>query len=202
VVVYCTEAERPIAVQYARQSRTGVSGVTNTYLPIRVTQAGVMPIIFALSLFSFPQLLATLFSAPQYVGTWLGTGAEWITAFFNNEWLYGALYFVLVFVFTFFYTAFVFEPETISENLQKGGGFIPGIRPGKPTTEHIGNIVSRVTFVGAFFFAVVAVLPVVLQGLTGTQSLALGGTALLIVVSVLIDVIKKVNAQLSMREYI
>jgi len=202
VVVYFTEAERPVAVQYARQTRTGTNGVTNTYLPIRVTQAGVMPIIFALSMFSFPQMFGQIFSAPQYIGTFLGTSAEWVNAFFENQWLYGILYFALVFVFTYFYTAFVFEPETISENLQKGGGFIPGIRPGKPTTEHIGNIVSRVTFVGASFFATIAILPIILQGFTGDASLALGGTALLIVVTVVIDVIKKINAQLSMREYI
>ena len=95
----------------------------------------------------------------------------------------------------------VFEPERVSENLQKGGGFIPGIRPGKPTTEYIGNVVGRVTFIGAFFFAIIAVLPVVLTAITGNQTLALGGTALLIVVSVVIDLIKKVDAQLSLREY-
>lgn len=200
-VVYFTEAERPIAVQYARQARGGATyGSTQTYLPIRVTLAGVMPIIFALTLFTFPQLFASLLATST--NGILATIASGITTFFQNQWLYGGVYFFLVFFFTFFYTAIVFEPEKVSENLQKGGGFIPGIRPGKPTTEYIGDVVSRVTFVGALFFAIIAVLPVILTAITGNQSLALGGTALLIVVSVVIDLIKKVDAQLSLREYL
>lgn len=199
-VVYFTEAERPIAVQYARQARGGATyGSTQTYLPIRVTLAGVMPIIFALSLFLFPQLLARVFASST--NAILAGASSGITAFFQNYWLYGSVYFLLVFFATFFYTAIVFEPEKVSENLQKSGGFIPGIRPGKPTTEYIGDVVSRVTFVGALFFAIIAVLPVVLTGITGNQALALGGTSLLIVVSVVIDLIKKVDAQLSLKEY-
>jgi len=199
-VVYFTEAERPIAVQYARQARGGASyGSTATYLPIRVTLAGVMPIIFALSLFLFPQLLAQVFATSSNVI--LASISSGITAFFQNYWLYGSIYFLLVFFATFFYTGIIFEPEKVSENLQKSGGFIPGIRPGKPTTEYIGDVVSRVTFVGALFFAIIAVLPVILTGITGNQSLAIGGTALLIVVSVVIDLIKKVDAQLSLKEY-
>ncbi len=201
VVVYFTEAERPIGVQYARQGRNGSQGVTNTYLPVRVTQAGVMPIIFALSLFSLPQMFGQVFATSA--NTILATVADWINAFFANQLLYGVTYFVLVFAFTYFYTAFVVEPDDIANNLQKGGGFIPGIRPGKSTTEYIGNVISRVTFVGATFFAIVAVLPIVVQWATGaTQNIVIGGTALLIVVSVVIDIIKKVNAQLSMREYL
>lgn len=199
-VVYFTEAERPIAVQYARQARGGASyGSTPTYLPIRVTLAGVMPIIFALSLFLFPQLLAQVFATSSNVV--LASISGGITAFFQNYWLYGSIYFLLVFFATFFYTGIIFEPEKVSENLQKSGGFIPGIRPGKPTTEYIGDVVSRVTFVGALFFAIIAVLPVILTGITGNQSLAIGGTSLLIVVSVVIDIIKKVDAQLSLKEY-
>lgn len=199
-VVYFTEAERPVPVQYARQARGGATyGSTQTYLPIRVTQAGVMPIIFALSIFLFPQLLAQVFATSSNVI--LASISSGINTFFQNQWLYGGVYFLLVFFFTFFYTAIVFEPEKVSENLQKGGGFIPGIRPGKPTTEYIGDVASRVTFVGALFFAIIAVLPVILTAITGNQTLALGGTSLLIVVSVVIDSIKKINAQLSLREY-
>lgn len=200
-VVYFTEAERPIPVQYARQARGGASfGSALTYLPIRVTLAGVMPIIFALTMFTFPQVIAQVFATSSHVV--LSTMSEWIRIFFANQWLYGISYFVLVFLFTFFYTAVVFEPEKISENLQKGGGFIPGIRPGKPTTEYIQDVTSRVTFIGASFFALIAVLPVVLTAITGNQALALGGTTLLIVVSVVIDIIKKIDAQLSLREYL
>lgn len=199
-VVYFTEAERPIPVHYARQARGGATyGTTQTYLPIRVTLAGVMPIIFALSLFLFPQLLARVFATSS--NAILASVSNGITTFFQNYWLYGSIYFLLVFFATFFYTGIVFEPEKVSENLQKSGGFIPGIRPGKPTTEYIEVVVTRVTFVGALFFAIIAVLPVVLTGITGNQALALGGTSLLIVVSVVIDLIKKVDAQLSLKEY-
>ncbi|MFZ2151500.1 MAG: preprotein translocase subunit SecY [Minisyncoccia bacterium] len=199
-VVYFTEAERPIPVHYARQARGGATyGTTQTYLPIRVTLAGVMPIIFALSLFLFPQLLARVFATSS--NAILASVSSGITTFFQNYWLYGSIYFLLVFFATFFYTGIVFEPEKVSENLQKSGGFIPGIRPGKPTTEYIEDVVTRVTFVGALFFAIIAVLPVVLTGITGNQALALGGTSLLIVVSVVIDLIKKVDAQLSLKEY-
>jgi preprotein translocase subunit SecY len=115
--------------------------------------------------------------------------------------MYSVTYFVLVFVFTFFYTAITFEPDTVATNLQKNGAFIPGVRPGQTTAEYIGKIVSRVTLLGATFLAVIAVLPLIMRSLTGIQSLAIGGTALLIVVSVVLDLIKKIDAQISMREY-
>ena len=115
--------------------------------------------------------------------------------------MYSILYFVLVFLFTYFYTAVTFDPETISTNLQKNGAFIPGVRPGASTSEHIAAVVTRITLVGAVFLAFVAILPLVMQGITGNQTLAIGGTALLIVVSVVLDFVKKIDAQVSMREY-
>jgi preprotein translocase subunit SecY len=199
-VVYATEAERPIPVTYAKQVRGNKTyGGISTYLPIRINQAGVIPIIFALSMLVFPQVLASLFAViDQPVLQKISKG---LLAFLANPWLYSTSYFILVFVFTFFYTAITFEPDSVATNLQKNGAFIPGVRPGQTTAEHIGKIVTRVTLVGATFLAVIAVLPLVMRSITGIQALAIGGTALLIVVSVVLDLIKKIDAQISMREY-
>jgi len=199
-VVYATEAERPIPITYAKQVRGSRQyGGISTYLPIRINQAGVIPIIFALSLLVFPQVLASLFAlSKNAVLLKAGKGMLW---YVQNPWLYSITYFILVFVFTFFYTAITFEPESVATNLQKNGAFIPGVRPGQSTAEYIEKIVARVTLVGATFLAIIAVLPLVMRSMTGIQSLAIGGTALLIVVSVVLDLIKKIDAQISMREY-
>ena len=199
-VVIVTEAERPIPVTYAKRVRGAkVYGGVSTYLPLRVNQAGVIPIIFALSIMLFPQMIATVLSV--FDSAILTSIATFLTTVFSNQWIYAILYFILVFLFTYFYTAVTFDPQTISTNLQKNGAFIPGVRPGESTAEHIGAVVTRITLVGATFLALVAVLPLAMQGITGNQSLAIGGTALLIVVSVVLDFIKKIDAQVSMREY-
>ena len=126
---------------------------------------------------------------------------RFFSAALANQWIYGTAYFILVFLFTYFYTAVTFDPESISTNLQKNGAFIPGVRPGQSTAAHISKILLRITLVGALFLGSVAVLPLIMQGATGIQTLALGGTSLLIVVSVVIDLIRKIDAQVSMREY-
>ena len=199
-VVYISEAERPIPVTYARRVRgSQVMGGTSTYLPLRVNQAGVIPIVFALSFLLFPQMAATFFAHSKIV--MLATFSTKVVALINNQWFYGIAYFVLVFVFTYFYTAITFEPHQVSKNLQRGGAFIPGIRPGAQTTEYLGNVVTHITLVGAVFLAVLAVVPIILRNITGITSLTIGGTALLIVVSVVLDVIKKIDAQTSIREY-
>lgn len=199
-VIFISEAERPIPVTYARRVRgSQVSGGTSTYLPLRVNQAGVIPIVFALSFLLFPQMIATFFSHNHIV--WVASAAQHVVSLIANQWFYGSAYFVLVFMFTYFYTAITFEPHQVSKNLQRGGAFIPGIRPGSQTTEYLGNVITRITLVGALFLAVLAVLPIILRGITGITSLTIGGTALLIVVSVVLDVIKKVDAQTSIREY-
>lgn len=199
-VVFITEAERPIPVTYARRVRgSKVLGGVSTYLPLRVNQAGVMPIIFALSILLFPQMIAT-FLAKSSVAV-IATVASAIQGFLADQLIYGATYFVLVFVFTYFYTAITFEPTQIAKNLQKGGAFIPGVRPGVQTAEYLGNVITRITLVGALFLAVLAVLPIVLQSITGITALSIGGTALLIVVSVVLDLVKKIDAQTSIREY-
>ncbi len=200
-VVIVTEAERPIPVTYARRvTATGrATGGVSTYLPIRVNQAGVMPIIFALSLLLIPQLLGTLLSNNAHAS--LQAIGHTLALFTQNTWGYLVAYFVLVFVFTYFYTAITFEPHQLAENLQKGGAFVPGIRPGNDTEQYVGNIVSRITFIGALFLGVIAILPLLMQKLTGITAIAVGGTALLIVVSVVLDFLKRIDAQLAMREY-
>ncbi|HBV00976.1 MAG TPA: preprotein translocase subunit SecY [Candidatus Taylorbacteria bacterium] len=199
-VVVVTEAERPIPVTYAKRVRgMKVYGGVSTYLPLRVNQAGVIPIIFALSIMLFPQMIATVLSA--FDNTILHAISSFLNTIFSNSWVYSSLYFILVFLFTYFYTAVTFDPDTISTNLQKNGAFIPGVRPGATTSAYIASVTTRITLVGATFLAIVAVLPLAMQGLTGNASLAIGGTALLIVVSVVLDFIKKIDAQVSMREY-
>lgn len=200
-IVYVTEAERPITITYSKQASSfyGSSGITNTYLPIRLNQAGVIPIIFAISILLFPQMIVQLFrnSANPF---WQDV-ASGVTNFLSNQLYYGIIYFLLVVLFTYFYTAVTFDSVKTAENLQKSGAFIPGFRPGDSTADHIGDILSRVTFFGAIFLGLVAILPLVLQGATGINTLAIGGTSLLIAVSVVIDFVKKVDAQLTMREY-
>jgi preprotein translocase subunit SecY len=199
-VIVVTEAERLLPITYANQARAGGSfGAQSSYLPLRINQAGVMPVIFALSILLFPQLIAN-FLANSTSDFWLSVSKS-LTAFLQNQWLYAAAYFVLVFLFTYFYTAVTFDPESVATNLQKNGAFVPGIRPGASTTEYIGKIVSRITFMGAIFLGIVAVLPVIMQKLTGLTTLAIGGTALLIVVSFILDILKKVEGQVSMRQY-
>jgi len=199
-VVYMTEAERPVPITYAKQVRGNhTTGGTMTYLPLRLNQAGVIPIIFALSILVFPTVVANALST-MGEGT-VQTVALFIQKVLSNAWINGALYFGLVFVFTFFYTAVTFDPEAISNNLQKNGAFIPGIRPGASTAEYLSKILTRITLVGAVFLGLIAVLPLVMQNLTKIASLSIGGTALLIIVSVVLDLVKKIDAQITMREY-
>ncbi|KKT01160.1 MAG: Protein translocase subunit SecY [Candidatus Nomurabacteria bacterium GW2011_GWA2_43_15] len=199
-IVLVSEAERPIPVTYAKRVRgMKMYGGGSTYLPLRVNQAGVIPIIFALSILLFPQMIGTFlarFSSPI-----LAKISQVLVSFTQTSLLYAIFYFILVFLFTYFYTAVTFDPEALSTNLQKNGAFIPGIRPGASTSDYISKVLSRITLLGAVFLGFIAILPLIMQQLTGIASLALGGTSILIVVSVVLDLIKKVDAQVSMREY-
>ena len=199
-VVFITEAERPVPVTYAKRVR-GMKffGGSATYLPLRLNQAGVIPIIFALSFLLIPQMFASFFQASSIALLASASGA--ILSTFQNLAVYGALYFILVFLFTYFYTAVTFDPHQIAENLQKNGAFIPGVRPGQSTESYLGHVITRITFVGALFLGIIAVLPIAMQSVTGIQSLTLGGTALLIVVSVVLDLARRIDAQISIREY-
>jgi preprotein translocase subunit SecY len=199
-VVTVTEAERPVPITYAKKVRgTKTYGGVSTYLPIRVNQAGVIPIIFALSLLIFPQVIVNFMSFVD--NETIQRVSIAIQDFLANTVATSVIYFFLVFAFTFFYTAVTFDPDAIATNLQKSGAFVPGVRPGHSTSEYLAKVLSRITFIGATFLSVVAVLPFAMIALTGVQGLAIGGTALLIVVSVVLDLVKKIDAQLSMREY-
>ncbi len=199
-VVVMTEAERPVPVTYAKQSRGGSTyGQSHSFLPLRLNQAGVIPIIFALSILLFPQMVLNILSAFNF--SWVPNALMVVNQFMANSLYYGLTYFVLVFLFTFFYTAVTFDPEQVAKNLQRNGGFIPGIRPGAQTAQYLGNVITRLTLVGALFLSFVAVLPVGMTVFTGIASLAIGGTALLIVVNVVLDLIRRVDAQVALREY-
>lgn len=199
-VVVVTEAERPIPITYAKQVRGNqASGGISTYLPLRVNQAGVIPIIFALSILLFPQMIFQFLSQSGVLV--VSKISIFVLTLLANNWFYTSAYFVLVFLFTYFYTAVTFDPDSVATNLQKSGAFVPGVRPGNATSQYIGRILTRLTLVGALFLGVIAVLPLILRSLTGIQALAIGGTALLIVVSVVLDLVKKIDAQVSVREY-
>ncbi len=200
-IVYVTEAERPLEITQAKQSR-GYSNMTvhnTSYLPLRLNVAGVVPIIFAISLLTLPQMMAQVFALSSNPA--LQSIAQKIAVFLQNQWLYGAIYFALVFVFTYFYTFITFDPVRTAEQLQKGGQFISGQRPGESTSTYLYQVLSRITMVGALFLGTIAVLPVILQGITGFTAVQIGGTSILIAVSVALDLMKKVDAHLAMSEY-
>lgn len=200
-VVVMTEAERPVPITYAKQSRGSKTyGGSTSYLPLRLNQAGVIPIIFALSILLFPQMVLNILSAFPTL-TWVPGALALVSQLTANQVIYGASYFILVVLFTFFYTAVTFDPEQVSKNLQRSGAFIPGIRPGAHTAQYLGNVITRLTLVGAGFLGFVAVFPVGMTVLTNMPQLAIGGTALLIVVNVVLDLIRRIDAQVSLREY-
>lgn len=200
-VVFISEAERPVPVTYAKRiTGSKVSGGVSTYLPLRLNQAGVIPIIFAMSILLFPQMILKFISnvATNEIVKNISLS---LNDFLANPWTHGILYFILVVLFTYFYTAVTFDPEQISKNLQQSGAFIPGVRPGQSTSEYLAKVLTRITLVGALFLGLIAVLPIIVQSASGISSIAVGGTALLIVVSVVIDLIKKIQGQMTMREY-
>jgi len=199
-VVIVTEAQRNIPISYAKRIRGGkMYGGTSTHLPLRINQAGVIPIIFAISIMLFPGMIANFLTGSS--NQTVVNIATTVNNLFQNQLFYGISYFVLVVMFTYFYTAVVFDPNQISENLQKQGGYIPGIRPGKTTTEYLYRLMNRITLAGSLFLGTIAVLPLIVQGFTGITSFAIGGTSILIVVSVVIETIKQIESQLVMRDY-
>ena len=201
-VVLVNEARRNIPVSYAKRVRgMKLYGGVSTYLPLNLNPAGVIPIIFAISIMMIPGMIAAFFAGAG--NQTLSNLAEVVNNALQNPWIYGIFYFVLVFLFTFFYTAVTFNPETIATNLQKMGGFVPGIRPGKNTSDFLKYILNRILFIGAIFLGTIAVLPSIVQGTTGVQAFQflVGGTSLLIVVSVVLETMRQIKAQLKMREY-
>lgn len=199
-VVLITEGQRNIPVSYARRIRGNrVFGGVETHLPLRVNQAGVIPIIFAISIILFPGLIGNfLATVPSDA---IQAVSRFLIGLLNNQALYGVAYFLLVFLFTYFYTAVTFDPQAIATNIQKQGGFILGLRPGRPTAEYLSYILGRITLFGGLFLGAIAILPLLVQAGFGLSAVTLGGTSLLIVVSVVLETLKQVNAQVVMHEY-
>ena len=201
-VVLITEARRNIPVSYAKRIRGHrMYGGVSTHLPMNINPAGVIPIIFALSILLFPGMIANFFATGG--NPFLANLAQGLNNFLQNPWVYGSLFFILVFLFTYFYTAVTFDPKAIATNLQKMGGFVPGIRPGSSTAAFLHKILYRILFIGAIFLGSVAVMPSIVQGSTGVTAFRflIGGTAILIVVSVILDTWRQIKAQMEMREY-
>lgn len=199
-IIYVTQGYRKIAISYARQVRSNKTyGGMDSHLPIKVNQAGMVPIIFAVSIVYFPPMVAEFFRNSKNL--YLARIAQFIMSLFQNQIFYGVLFFLLVVGFTYFYTSIVFHPDQIAENLQRQGAFIPGVRPGKPTAEYIDYINNRIMLAGAIFLGFVAVIPLIVQPFLKLQTLMLSGASLLIVVGVVIEIMEAVNAQLMMREY-
>ncbi len=200
-VIFMNEAVRQITVHYAKRSRGNqTSGSQSTYLPLRLNQAGVIPIIFAVSLVLIPSLLGNYLATSKNPA--IHNIATAISTAFNPDGLvYNSMYFLLIIGFTYFYTAVVFNPKKIAEEIQKNGGFIPGIRPGTATASYLNYILTRITLAGALFLGTIAILPTIAKALTGVETLLLGGTGLLIVVSVVLETVRSIEAQLVMRNY-
>ncbi len=193
-VVWEENAERRIPVQYSRRVvGRRVYGGQSTYLPLKLNQAGVIPIIFAI----------TILMIPPTIGEFVNI--SWLKTFFNifspNSFLYPIFYFLLVLGFTYFYASIVFNPNELSENFKKYGGFIPGVRPGKPTEEYLANTLNRLNFFGGVFLGLIALIPTFIERLTGVTEFQLGGTSILIMVGVILDTIKTLEAQMIMKSY-
>jgi len=199
-VVFISRGERRIPVSYAKQVRgTKIYGGASTYLPLKINQAGVIPIIFALSILMFPQMISQFLANSQ--SPFILKIALFLQGFNQQSMIYLLCYFGLVVLFTFFYTTITFNPETIAENLQKRGGFVPGYRPGQTTSKYLVNTSNKVTLFGALFLGTIAILPIIMQQFTGVTTFAIGGTSILIMVSVAIETMDTIEAQLIMREY-
>jgi len=200
-IIFMYQGQRRVPVQYAKRVvGRKVYGGRSTYIPLRLNNAGVISIIFAISILLLPQQIASW--ARQGAGTFWDAYSQFIALYFNyNSFLYNLAYFFLVVVFTFFYSSVVLQIQDIAENLQKQGGFIPGIRPGKPTSDYISKILVRITAVAAVYLGLLAILPNVTQSLTHITTFYLGSTSLLIVVGVALDTMTQIEARLAMRDY-
>lgn len=200
LIVYVNEAVRQIPIQHARAARRSIPSAQGSYIPLRVNQAGVIPIIFAVSLVLTPSLVGQFLSAIN--NPTAQSISRTMTNLFNPQSVvYNLFYFLLVVGFTYFYTAIVFNPEKIAENLQKSGSYIPGVRPGKQTINYLNYILNRVTLVGALFLGLIAVFPSVIQSFTGGANLIIGGTGILIVVAVVLEITREIESQLVMKRY-
>ncbi len=200
-ICFVNEARRQITISYARRIRGNrLYGGQTSHLPLRVNQAGVIPIIFAVSLVLIPSMLGGYLKTLK-ISKLVALGDFFMTFFNPNSLSYNLFYFFLVIAFTYFYTAVTFNPVKIAEEIKKYGGFIPGIRPGQPTAIYLNKILTRITLAGAVFLATIAILPSLARSLTGVTTMSLGGTGILIVVSVVLETTKSLESQLIMRNY-
>ena len=198
-VVMMNEAERRLPVQYAKRVvGRKMYGGQSTHIPIKVAGAGVIPIIFAMSIMAFPGTIASFFGKTAQSGGFWGA---FLWVFSGQSWIYAVLYFLLIIFFTYFYTAIQFNPIEMSNNMKKNGGFIPGIRPGRPTSDYIARVLSRVTLAGAFFLAFIAVIPIFMNLGLHISNFSIGGTSLLIVVGVALETVQNMESQMLMRHY-
>ncbi|MEK7103510.1 MAG: preprotein translocase subunit SecY [Patescibacteria group bacterium] len=199
-IVFVSDAQRNIPVQYAKQQRGGrLSAGSETHLPLKVNQAGMIPIIFAVSILLFPPTIAQFFLKAKT--PFVVDASEFVIRFFSNQLYNGIVFFILVVAFTYFYTSIIFKPTEIAENVQKQGGFIPGIRPGVPTAQYLETTMQKIVLPGALFLAIIATLPQVVQAATGVTSLSFSGASVLIVVGVVLEIFKQIKAQMTMRDY-
>ncbi len=198
-VVFIQNAERKIPVQYAKRVvGRKMYGGQSSHIPMKVNMAGVLPIIFAQSIASLPATICAFAGVTsQSEGFWGG----FLRVFDANGWVYGIVYFFLILAFSYFYSTMQFDPTEVANNLKKNGGFVPGFRPGKPTADFIRKVLNKITFFGAMFLSVVAILPIVTGNIVGQSSLAIGGTSIIIVVGVALETSKALEAQLMMRHY-
>ncbi len=201
-VIVANEGQRQVIIQYARRIRGNrLYGGQTTHLPIRLNQAGVIPIIFAVSIILIPGMVGTFLAQSAPAGSQLASFAQKIADLFNNTIFYSSTYFILVLLFSYIYTSIIFNPTKVADEIRKYGGFIPGIRPGKATSDYLSFIVNRLTLVGGIFLGLVAIMPFVITNLTKIQTIAFGGTSLLIVISVILETAKQLESQLIMRSY-
>lgn len=197
-IVFITNAERRIPVQYAKRVvGRKMYGGQSTHLPLKVNMSGVMPIIFAQSIASFPATIAMFFPKPSTGTFWAG----FLNAIDTTSVLYAVVYFLLIIGFSYFYTSIQFNPVEIANNLKKNGGFVPGFRPGKPTSDFIRKVLNKITLFGAIFLGIIAVIPIIMSGVVNISGLAFGGTTILIVVGVALEMVRSMESQMIMRHY-
>jgi preprotein translocase subunit SecY len=199
-VVMANEGTRNIPLEYGRKGLTDRPERVSNYLPIKISQAGVIPIIFAVSVVLIPSLVAGPLQTTPYP-ILQNIGAFLIANFSSNSIAYNVLYFLLVIGFTYFYTSVQFNPEEIADDLKKRGGFIPGVRPGKNTTDYLSAVITKITLIGALFLGVIAVFPFIVQNIVGISNFAVGGTSLLIVVSVVLETIRQMESMIVTKNY-
>ena len=197
VIAFMNDSERRIPVQYAKRVvGRKMYGGQSTHIPIKVAMSGVMPIIFASSILSIPSTIQ-LFMGTNVSGFW----QSFFEAFSSTGWLYSVLYFILIILFAYFYVTIQYNPIEMANNLRQNNGTIPGIRPGKPTSDFISKILSKITLIGALFLAMIALLPILFGAVTGMHNLSLGGTSIIILVGVALDTMKQMESQMMMRHY-